>query len=139
MQPLKKRIYASAFLLAAVLAFNVFCYFNINNSTRQSSRLEHALLLVSNVQGQVQEMSQNILVLTLHQSFSTEIYAGHKNELDLVTTDCNRNYAALNEIVNDNFFPSGPSSKELRKFFSRVTDNYNKLTQKADAVLSSPQ
>src|SRR5215211_5042373 len=101
MQPLKKRIYASAFLLAAVLAFNVFCYFNINDSVTQSSRLQNALLLVSNVQGQAQEISQDMLVLTIHQSFSTEVYSRHENELTLVTTDCKKNYTALNAIVND--------------------------------------
>ena len=139
MQPLKKRIYASAFLLAAVLAFNILCYFNINNNVKQSSRLENALLLVSNVQGQAQEISQGILVLTIHQSFSPEVYSGHKNELVLVNTECNKNYTALNRIVNDNFSPSSPPIKELRKFFSRVTDNFNRLTQKANEVLSSPQ
>ena len=139
MQPLKKRIYASAFLLAAVLVFNLLCYFNINNKVKQSSRLENALLLVSNVQGQTQEISQDILVLTLHQSFSPEIYSRHKNELGLVKTECSKNFTALNGIVNDNFFPSTPSVKQLRKFFSQVTDNFNKLTQKANDVLSSSQ
>jgi PAS domain S-box-containing protein len=139
MPQIKKRIYASAFLLAAVLAFNIFCYFKINFNSNQSSRLENALIQVSNLQGQSQEISQDILVLTIHQSFSPEIYSRHEKELTLACIESKKNFAALNQIINDDFFPPAPSTTELRKFFSRITDNFNKLTQKANDVLSSPQ
>src|SRR4051812_33348157 len=122
MPQIKKRIYASAFILAATLLFNVFAYFNIANSTKQSSRLEDALLLISKVQGQTQEVTQNILVVTIHQSFSEEIYLRHKDELALAIKDYTANYSALSQIIGGQFLTNN-NTKELKDRFAAMSNN----------------
>lgn len=139
MQPIKKRIYASALILAATLLFNLFAYFTIESNTRKSSTLEDAMLVTSKVQGETQEVTQAILVLTIHQSFSPEVFSRHKDELAADLKNYNEDYLSLSQLIGARSILENERTSALKDIFSQVTTNYNSVIQKANQVLASPQ
>jgi PAS domain S-box-containing protein len=135
---IKKRIYASAIILTLTLLFNILAYFNIERNTEKSSRLERALLLISRVQGQTQEVTQDILVLTIHQSFSAEVFSRHKDELASIVKDYSKNFSDLDELIADHF-ASPDHPEELKEHFLPVSKNVDSLIQRANEVIQAPQ
>jgi len=136
MPPIKKRILASAFLLTGVLIFNIFGYYYINERSKRNVKLEDGLTLLSGIQGQSQEISQGIIVLTVHQSFTADKYKQQTGELDKIMNDCKKNYDALRQIAYSRILPSEQLVLNLQKLVDEADQSFKKLTDQAAIILA---
>jgi PAS domain S-box-containing protein len=136
MPPIKKRIFASAFLLAIVLIFNILGYYYINVREKRNTKLGDGLILLSSMQGQSQEISQGIIVLTIHQSFSADKYKQQTRELEQITNDCKNDYNSLQHIIYNHIFPPDQPVINLRKLFSDADKSFKKIIDESEKILT---
>jgi hypothetical protein len=104
---LKKRIYASAFLLFAVLLMNICGYFYIRGKAIENNSIEQGITALNNLQVQSQEVSQTIIVLSIHQSFTAQKYREQKQGLKQTVSKFKNDYRSLQAIFKNNKFLTG--------------------------------
>jgi PAS domain S-box-containing protein len=136
MPKLKNRIYVAACLLAAVLIFNIGGYYFIHSQTKQDKQIEAGFTVLNDLQGQVQDISQAIITLTIHQSFSASEQAEKVKALQpqiaRFRTDCQ----SLQNIIYSKQLKNDELVNLARKLFADAGEHINILQNQATAVLT---
>ncbi len=132
---LKKRVISFLVLLSAVIIFNVLGYLTIYKRTVQSRGVEEVIIILNDQQMLAQQMVQTMVVLSIHNSFTTVQAKKQLNGLEKQLSQFKGNHSKLEEKQRSNNFSSFFEEKEMDLLFTEKQLYYDSIVSAAKAIL----
>ncbi|HEX2609089.1 MAG TPA: PAS domain S-box protein [Flavisolibacter sp.] len=127
MMPKLRKIYLLIGMLMALLLFDLFGLYYIDQTYQKDDYREEAEKISANQQLVLQELSRSVDVLALHSSFSQELTARRVARVKELLPKLDSNHQWLQQLIQSETLPAGPLRQEMRSNARQAAQGYERL------------